>query len=66
LLTRTIDDDAEIPDEYFVMKLCERFHCLPDQLRQMPEADFQLLIMLMSAEADAATLRRNQDSFYSR
>jgi hypothetical protein len=55
-----------VPEEYFVMKLCEKFHCLPDQIRAMSEADFQMLVMLMSAEAEAGRLKAHQTAFYGK
>lgn len=47
------------------MKLCERFHCLPHQIREMPEEDYQLLVMLLSAEAEAGRLKGEQSRHYS-
>jgi hypothetical protein len=55
-----------VPEEYLEMKMCERFHCLPHQLREMPEEDFRILSMLMTAEGEAWRLRDKQKAHYGR
>lgn len=59
-LTESIESDAAVPEEYVVLKLAEKFHRLPHEIREMPEADYRLMLHLYRAEAEANDLKGEQ------
>jgi hypothetical protein len=46
------------------MKLAERFHCLPQDIRNMPEADYRGCLLFMGVEAEADRLKSQQAAHY--
>lgn len=43
---------GEVPFEWIELKLCEFFHCLPNELYQVPRKKIEIYLQMINIEAE--------------
>lgn len=60
----SLGSDRGVPWEYVEYQFCKMFHCLPQDLDDMPGDKFRLFCEFMRVEAKTGKLKASLASFY--